>query len=61
MMPVLATGATQKEYSSELSPQNDSNMEPKMDQKVIQTDNISNIMEHSLFAAIYNTLAMSAT
>ena len=33
-------------------------MEPKMDQKVIKTDNISNVMGNSLFAAIYNTLAM---
>ncbi len=29
--PVLATGATKKEYSGELGSQNDSKMEPKME------------------------------
>ena len=60
-MPVLATGATQKEYSSELGPKNYSKMEPKMDETVIQKENISKITKNSLFAAIYYTLAMSTT
>ena len=35
--PVLATRATKKEYSSELGPQNDSKMEPKMEPKGTST------------------------
>ncbi len=55
MMPVLATGATQKEYSSEVGPQNDSKIESKMDQKVIQKENISNIMKTN-FLLLFTTL-----
>ncbi len=59
--PALATRATQREYSGELGAQNDSKMEPKMDQTVIQKAITPNNMKHTLFAAIYYTLAMSAT